>query len=76
MKDIRMAQTAGVLDVHAKYGEAQRRPEYDLLRRVSHWPDEVVSHERQLLEDPEIEPTVSLVHGFYELLPLIGLGQV
>lgn len=46
MKDVAMAQRAGVTDVHAKYGEAQHRPEYDLLRRVTHWNDEDVARER------------------------------
>lgn len=46
MKDVAMAQSAGVTDVHAKYGEAQQRPEYDLLRRVTHWTDEDVERER------------------------------
>lgn len=46
MKDVAMAQNAGVTDVHAKYGEAQHRPEYELLRRVTHWNDEDVARER------------------------------
>ena len=38
MKDILMAQDARVTDVWAKYGLALNRPEYELLRQVTHWP--------------------------------------
>lgn len=74
MKDIRMAQDAGVLDVHAQYGEAQRRPQYELLRRVSHWPDAAVSQERELIRSTEITPAISLEKGFFEILPYLGIG--
>jgi len=42
MKDIAMAQDARVIDVYAKYGTAQYRPEYELLREVTHWTPEAV----------------------------------
>jgi hypothetical protein len=47
MKDIVMAQGAGVTDVWAKYGESHRRDGYDLLRRVSHWTPQDVERERR-----------------------------
>ena len=65
-----MAQAAGVLDVHARYGEVQHTADYDLLRRVSHWPDVAVSRERDLMTQPTIFPTAVLEHGFYELLEI------
>jgi phosphoglycolate phosphatase len=65
-----MAQSAGVLDVHARYGEAQRLAEYDLLRRVTHWPDRAVAKERVLMSSDEIQPTVTLTARFDEILPL------
>src|SRR6202012_3746694 len=46
-KDVTMAKAAGVLDIHAKYGESQRREEYNLLRKVTHWTDEDVERERR-----------------------------
>lgn len=76
MKDVAMAKDAGVLDIHAAYGEAQRRPEYELLRRVSHWPDSTVAQEQLLIGNPLIEPTISLREGFYEILPFLGLGEI
>lgn len=75
MKDIRMAQEAGVLDVHASYGEAHARPEYELLRRVSHWPDQVVDQERRLAKEVVVTPTVALRHRFSEILPLFNISE-
>lgn len=46
-KDISMAQSAGVIDVWAKYGEAKDRKEYELLRKVTHWTQEEVKKEKE-----------------------------
>ena len=71
MKDIAMAQAVGVLDVHAKYGEAQYEPGYDLLRRVSHWSDADIEKEKQLSESSKIQPirpSVVCDRGFEQIL--------
>jgi phosphoglycolate phosphatase len=47
MKDVAMAQDAGVTDVLAGYGAVQHKEEYDLLRKVSHWPDTDVLREQK-----------------------------
>lgn len=71
MKDITMAQRAGILDVYAKYGESQNRAGYDLLRRVSHWSDEDVAREREIAQSSGIVvPTLTCHHAFDEVLPL------
>jgi FMN phosphatase YigB (HAD superfamily) len=71
MKDIAMAQRAGVLDVYAKYGESQRTAGYDLLRRVSHWSDEDIVREREITQSTEVVvPTLTCHHSFMEVLPL------
>ncbi len=49
LKDVYMAQQAGVVDVHAAYGASQHKPEYELLRKVTHWTPEMVERERQAL---------------------------
>lgn len=73
MKDIAMAQAAGVHDVHAAYGQAQQRAEYDLLRRVTHWTDEDVAREAALsLEGGGIAPTHSCKDGIHEVLRAFG----
>ena len=46
MKDIAMAQDAGVADVYAEYGAVQHKEEYELLRKVSHWTDDDVKREQ------------------------------
>ena len=73
MKDIAMAQSAGVLDVHATYG-VQNRPEYDLLRRVTHWTDEDVERERRIAASTgDIVPTLRCLRSFEEILPCSAL---
>jgi len=67
MKDIAMAQEADVLDVWAKYGAVQHRPEYELLRKVTHWTQKQVEKEKQLSEK-DIKPTYVLTRFFRELL--------
>ncbi len=74
MKDMVMAQSAGVADVYAKYGEAQNRPEYELLRRVSHWEQTVVDYEKTLTEK-DLKPTSTLNENFAELLTLFEFGR-
>lgn len=46
MRDVAMAQDAGVTDVFAKYGVVQDHPGYELLRKASHWPDVAVEKEK------------------------------
>lgn len=70
MKDVRMAQNADVTDVHAAYGEGLGRDEYELLQKVSHWPDDKMRHEEVLKVEGEITPTHQLEESFGELLDL------
>lgn len=67
-KDVAMAQRAGVLDVHARYGLAQHTSAYQLLRRVSHWTDQEIAREREILQAPPHGATISLNGGFSELV--------
>ena len=66
MKDITMAQDAGVTDVWAKYGAGTQRPEYELLRAVSHWPESTVQKEKGII----VRPTCVLETGLDELLSM------
>lgn len=74
-KDVEMAQAVGILDVHAKYGEAHDRPEYKLIRELTHWPASAVEKERST--DPRLKavPTYSLQDGFFELLDYFDFGR-
>jgi len=71
-KDIRMAQDAGICDIHAAYGHAQAREEYDLLRDVTFWTDEDVEYERKL-DKSHIKPTNVCAPTIRMLPQLIGI---
>ena len=67
-KDVAMARDVGVFDIHAKYGESQRRPEYDLLRQVSHWTEADVQREKSIVEKGhDFEPSAVLTDSFTEI---------
>jgi hypothetical protein len=70
MKDIAMARSAGVSSALAEYGAAHHREEYELLRRVTHWPDKDVAEEKRILSSKEVEPDVRLRRSFCELLAM------
>ncbi len=68
-KDIAMAQPAGVIDVWARYGAAQNRPEYELLRAVTHWTAQAVEQERTF---GPLVPGYVLHNSFGELLDVLN----
>lgn len=70
MKDIAMAQEAGVRNAHAKYGESHQLAEYALLQRVSHWPERDVIKEQQLAVADDVVPQFVLKNGFGEILEI------
>lgn len=69
LKDILMAQRVKVHHAWAEYGEAHRREDldYDLLRAVTHWTDEMVEQERGL-RYTDVQPTITLHKSFSEIL--------
>ena len=67
VKDVDMAQRANITDVHAKYGKAHHREEYELLKRVTHWTKAEVEKQRKVTEK-DIRPTHVLENHFGELL--------
>jgi phosphoglycolate phosphatase len=69
VKDIIMAQDAGVLDVYALYGSSHRREEYELLKAVTHWTLEMVEKEKTTAER-DVRPNYILKKSFNELLEL------
>ena len=67
-KDVAMARDVGVLDVHAEYGESQRESECELLRKVSHWTEEDVIREKEIIENGHgFEPSIILRNNFSEI---------
>lgn len=73
MKDITMAKDAGITDAWAKYGVASNRPEYDLLRKVTHWPQTSVIRQ-QALSVQSVSPTYTLLSSFGEIRQIFDLG--
>lgn len=74
MKDVVMAKDSGVTDVWAKYGAADKRQEYELLRRVTHWTDETVAREKSLKHE-DVKPTFILEDSFGEILQLFEFSR-
>jgi len=67
VKDIAMAHSAGVTDVHAKYGDSHDSEEYELLKQVTHWSGAAVRREAETTE-AEVKPTYALEESLAELL--------
>lgn len=74
LKDVFMAQQAGITDVHAAYGSSQHKPEYELLRKVTHWTPEMVERERTALKPGNITPSHVLTQNFAQILPLFEMS--
>jgi phosphoglycolate phosphatase-like HAD superfamily hydrolase len=69
MKDVAMAQDAGVADVWAEYGVAIHREAYELLRRVTHWTRDAVEREKVITHDV-VRPGFTLKKEFAEIMDL------
>lgn len=74
LKDVFMAQQAGVTDVYAAYGSSQHKPEYELLRKVTHWTPEMVERERSALKPGSIIASHVLAENFAQILPLFDVS--
>jgi FMN phosphatase YigB (HAD superfamily) len=71
MKDIWMAQQAGVLDAWASYGRAQHSEQYELLKKVTHWTPQEVAREKKIMESGEVQPTLTVSNSFAEILDFL-----
>jgi phosphoglycolate phosphatase len=65
-KDVLMAKNANIISVHAKYGTAHKREEYDLLRSVTHWTDEEVEKEKSTNSE-SVKPDFILNNSFGQI---------
>jgi phosphoglycolate phosphatase len=75
MKDVAMAQELGVPNAWAQYGGAQHTSGYDLLREVTHWPQQEVEREKTTLERPK-PPDLVLKNNFGEILDHFQFGVI
>jgi FMN phosphatase YigB (HAD superfamily) len=74
MKDITMAQDAGVADVWAKYGLSQETRGYQLLREVTHWMDADVAREKKISQR-DVCPGVILENSISEIQNYFKFGD-
>lgn len=70
MKDVVMAQHAGICDVWAKYGQSHNQPEYEQLKRVTHWTPQAVDKE-SALKPEDVRPRHTIM-AFGELKELFA----
>lgn len=70
LKDVKMAQDSGVLDVYANYGDQTDSKMYDLLKQVTHWSESDVSREHDT-KGTVVSPTITLNDNFSEILNYI-----
>ncbi len=79
IKDIAMANNAGVTSVYAKYGtdhfNDNRKDDYELLRQVTHWTEEVVEAERKLKELGEHYDADYSIDNFAEILDIFDFRK-
>lgn len=69
IKDVAMAKEAGVTDVYALYGDAQKSKGYELLRQVTHWTQEQVEQEKRV-SPKDMAPTYTLTSSLSEIVDL------
>jgi phosphoglycolate phosphatase len=69
IKDVLVAQRAGVTDIYASYGRAHQREQYRRLVDITHWTDEDVRRE-QALREHDVEPSF-IAHSFSDVLRII-----
>jgi hypothetical protein len=60
----------GISDVWAKYGQAHLRPEYGLLKQVTHWTPEEVLREARTKARKDVHQTHTLSTSLSEIMPL------
>lgn len=80
VKDVAMAQGAGVMDVHAAYGEAHNREEYELLRSVTHWSAQAVEREitttvAEMKPSYTLRTSIAELHEHFEFIPFIDRSE-
>ncbi|MCP4641086.1 MAG: HAD hydrolase-like protein [bacterium] len=70
VKDISMARDVGITAIWAKYGTAHNRPEYELLKKVTHWKQKEVLDQKEASVET-VQPSYVLKADFGELLDVI-----
>jgi len=69
-KDVLVAQSAGVVDVYAAYGQAHERAQYQRLVDITHWTEADVRRERELRQH-DVQPTY-VIEQFSDILYIVA----
>lgn len=78
MKDIAMAQDAGVDDVFARYGTTHfinNIEGYNLLRDVTHWTNEDVAREKRIKEENKNIHATYIADNFSDILHMFNFTE-
>jgi len=68
-----MANEAGIMSAHAKYGESHRDSRYQLLKDVTHWTRQEVQVQKTGEKDGE--PNFVLLDSFAEIFKMVDFIQ-
>ncbi len=71
VKDVSMAQEAGVLDAYAEYGNLTYTAEYEFLRKVTHWKPDAVNKEKTVQVE-HAPPTITLRKNFTDIMQYVN----
>ena len=75
-KDMTMARECRILDVYAKYGVCHDRPEYTILRNISHWPQQDTDREIKIDRDgTSFTPTITLDNSLSQIFDHIEFSS-
>ena len=67
MKDVSMAKELGLNAAHAAYGSYMGDDNYELLKELTFWTDEMIEKEQAYYDKPLIDPDVSLENSLDDL---------
>lgn len=67
MKDVSMAKAMGLHAAHAAYGSYMGDNNYELLKQLTFWTDEMIEKEKQYHDRPQIAPDTTLSKSMSEL---------
>jgi len=68
MKDVSMAKELGLHAAHAAYGSYMGDNNYELLKELTFWTDEMIEKEKQYHDKPQIAPDTTLSKSLSEVL--------
>ncbi len=81
MKDVAMAKNLGINAAHAAYGSYMGDSNYELLKEVTFWTDEMLAKEKKYHDQPLVAPDVTLksevgeLFNHFQFIPYKGVPK-